>query len=123
MGYNKLAGGTVNPPVQKPAAYRLCAQAPDFGALFGVRHVTRQEEADVLMYTYTTPGRPQQVGDAYSDALSAYGYTYSGNFTDSDGRPVNVYANGSVSYTHLDVYKRQALPDGGDHTGLPHGIC
>lgn len=117
MGYNKLAGGTVNPPVQKPAAYRLCAQAPDFGALFGVRHVTRQEEADVLMYTYTTPGRPQQVGDAYSDALSAYGYTYSGNFTDSDGRPVNVYANGSGYKVLFSCNSKSAIvmvsfPDG-----------
>ena len=43
----------------------------------------------------TTPARPEVV-----EAMMPY-------FTENYGNPSTVYGLGPVSYTHLDVYKRQ----------------
>ena len=92
MGYNKIMGGG-DPTPQKPAPYRLCAQAPDFGEMFGVSYNYKSEDTDAIFYTYPQVGNYQTVGEQYSAALRQYGYSYDSKFTDNSGNLVNVYTH------------------------------
>ena len=93
MGYNKLTGGA---PAQKADPYRLCAQAPDFGKVFGVNYIAKSENSEALIYFYDAqPG--VDVRSIYAQALLAYGYQQEDSFIDSSGELVDAYSmNGYV---------------------------